>query len=407
LRRAKRDTEAKRLKADGGIHVVSAEELRRGDLVLVETGDFIPGDGEIVEGLASIDESAITGESAPVIKRAGSDQSSVTGGTRVTSDSILIKITTNPGDSFLDRMIALIEGAKRQKAPNEIALNTVLIVFTLIFLIVVVTLVPIAAYAGIHLNISVLVVLLVCLIPTTIGGLLSAIGIAGMDRVTRFGVIAMSGKAVEAAGDVNTIILDKTGTITYGNRLAAQFVPVAGAEEKELIEVAVLTSLFDDTPEGSSILMLAKQKHVVCDVKAYEGQVVPFTAEERMSGLNYRGVQYRKGAVRAICDYVGERQGTIPKDLKERSAQISRYVQCKREGTKSIHCVLLYDEQSCIRMSCDGTGTSQSFVLYRLASGRCEQPVTKPSSGSRQDMTRCELPSTCLPVSFNKRIWYR
>ncbi|KZE48313.1 potassium-transporting ATPase subunit B [Brevibacillus parabrevis] len=323
LRRAKRDTEAKRLKADGGIQVVSAEELRRGDLVLVETGDFIPGDGEIVEGLASIDESAITGESAPVIKRAGSDQSSVTGGTRVTSDSIVIKITTNPGDSFLDRMIALIEGAKRQKAPNEIALNTVLIVFTLIFLIVVVTLVPIAAYAGIHLNISVLVVLLVCLIPTTIGGLLSAIGIAGMDRVTRFGVIAMSGKAVEAAGDVNTIILDKTGTITYGNRLAAQFVPVAGAEEKELIEVAVLTSLFDDTPEGSSILMLAKQKHVVCDVKAYEGQVVPFTAEERMSGLNYRGVQYRKGAVSAICDYVGERQGTIPKDLEERSAKIS------------------------------------------------------------------------------------
>ncbi|MFF0829590.1 potassium-transporting ATPase subunit KdpB [Brevibacillus sp. NPDC003359] len=323
LRRAKRDTEAKRLKADGSVQVISSGELRKGDRVLVETGDIIPGDGDIIDGLASIDESAITGESAPVIKRAGSDQTSVTGGTRVISDSIVVKITTNPGDSFLDRMIMLIEGAKRQKAPNEIALNTVLIVFTLIFLIVVVTLVPIAAYVGIELDISVLVVLLVCLIPTTIGGLLSAIGIAGMDRVTRFGVIAMSGKAVEAAGDVNTIILDKTGTITYGNRLAAEFVPVAGVDQKELMEVAVLTSLFDDTPEGSSVMMLAQANHVVCDVKAYEGEIIPFTAEERMSGLNYKGVHYRKGAVSAISAYIRERGGLVPPDLEEKSARIS------------------------------------------------------------------------------------
>ncbi|MED1784850.1 potassium-transporting ATPase subunit KdpB [Brevibacillus fortis] len=323
LRRAKRDTEAKRLKSDGSVQVISSGELRKGDRVLVETGDIIPGDGDIIDGLASIDESAITGESAPVIKRAGSDQTSVTGGTRVISDSIVVKITTNPGDSFLDRMIMLIEGAKRQKAPNEIALNTVLIVFTLIFLIVVVTLVPIAAYVGIELDISVLVVLLVCLIPTTIGGLLSAIGIAGMDRVTRFGVIAMSGKAVEAAGDVNTIILDKTGTITYGNRLAAEFVPVAGVDQKELMEVAVLTSLFDDTPEGSSVMMLAQANHVVCDVKAYEGEIIPFTAEERMSGLNYKGVHYRKGAVSAISAYIRERGGMVPPDLEEKSARIS------------------------------------------------------------------------------------
>ncbi|NTU33412.1 potassium-transporting ATPase subunit KdpB [Brevibacillus sp. HB1.1] len=323
LRRAKRDTEAKRLKADGSVQVISSGELRKGDQVLVETGDIIPGDGDIIDGLASIDESAITGESAPVIKRAGSDQTSVTGGTRVISDSIIVKITTNPGDSFLDRMIMLIEGAKRQKAPNEIALNTVLIVFTLIFLIVVVTLVPIASYVGIELDISVLVVLLVCLIPTTIGGLLSAIGIAGMDRVTRFGVIAMSGKAVEAAGDVNTIILDKTGTITYGNRLAAEFVPVAGVDQRELMEVAVLTSLFDDTPEGSSVMMLAQANQVVCDVKAYEGEIIPFTAEERMSGLNYKGVYYRKGAVSAISAYVRERGGMVPPDLEEKSARIS------------------------------------------------------------------------------------
>ncbi|WP_429844310.1 potassium-transporting ATPase subunit KdpB [Brevibacillus sp. FIR094] len=323
LRRAKRDTEAKRLKADGSVQVISSGELRKGDRVLVETGDIIPGDGDIIDGLASIDESAITGESAPVIKRAGSDQTSVTGGTRVISDSIIVKITTNPGDSFLDRMIMLIEGAKRQKAPNEIALNTVLIVFTLIFLIVVVTLVPIASYVGIELDISVLVVLLVCLIPTTIGGLLSAIGIAGMDRVTRFGVIAMSGKAVEAAGDVNTIILDKTGTITYGNRLAAEFVPVAGVDQKELMEVAVLTSLFDDTPEGSSVMMLAQANQVICDVKAYEGEIIPFTAEERMSGLNYKGVHYRKGAVSAISAYVREHGGMAPPDLEEKSARIS------------------------------------------------------------------------------------
>lgn len=323
LRRAKRDTEAKRLKADGSVQVISSGELRKGDRVLIETGDIIPGDGDIIEGLASIDESAITGESAPVIKRAGSDQTSVTGGTRVISDSIIVKITTNPGDSFLDQMIMLIEGAKRQKAPNEIALNTVLIVFTLIFLIVVVTLVPIASYVGIELDISVLVVLLVCLIPTTIGGLLSAIGIAGMDRVTRFGVIAMSGKAVEAAGDVNTIILDKTGTITYGNRLAAEFVPVAGVDQKELMEVAVLTSLFDDTPEGSSVMMLAQANHVVCDVKAYEGEIIPFTAEERMSGLNYKGVHYRKGAVSAISTYVREQGGLVPPDLEEKSVRIS------------------------------------------------------------------------------------
>ncbi|EIT85587.1 potassium-transporting ATPase subunit B [Fictibacillus macauensis ZFHKF-1] len=325
LKQAKKDTEAKKLQKNGTIKVVSSETLRKGDIVLVEIGDLIPGDGEIIEGLASIDESAITGESAPVIKEAGGDFSSVTGGTKVVSDSIKVRITADPGESFLDKMISLVEGAKRQKTPNEIALNILLVTLTIIFLLVVVTLVPIAKYVGVNLEISTLVALLVCLIPTTIGALLSAIGIAGMDRVTRFNVLAMSGKAVEAAGDINTIILDKTGTITFGNRLAAQFVPAGDASENDVREMAVITSLYDETPEGRSVLELAKKQGGQWDATHYEGcEIIPFTAEERMSGLDLNGVSWRKGAVDSIRQYVTKLGGKVPHDLQEKSDEISK-----------------------------------------------------------------------------------
>ncbi|RXT08941.1 potassium-transporting ATPase subunit KdpB [Ammoniphilus sp. CFH 90114] len=325
LKKAQKDTVAKRIHSSGKIESVSSLELRRGDLVLVEAGEFIPGDGEIVEGVASIDESAITGESAPVIRKAKSDFSSVTGGTMVCSDWIKVRITTDPGDSFIDRMIYLVEGAKRQKAPNEIALNTLLVVFTIIFLIVVMTMIPIAGYLGIEMDLSTLIILLVCLIPTTIGGLLSAIGIAGMDRVTRFNVIAKSGRAVEAAGDINTIILDKTGTITFGNRLATSFIPVSNVNEQELIEAAVITSLYDETPEGSSVLELAKNMKFHWNIKNYDkGKIIPFSAEERMSGLilEKQGT-YRKGAVSAITQYIQSIGGCIPVDLFRISDQVS------------------------------------------------------------------------------------
>ncbi len=324
LKKTKKDTTAKKIGKNGTFITISSDEVRKGDIVLVETGDLIPGDGEIIEGLASVDESAITGESAPVIKEAGGDFSSVTGGTKVVSDSIKVRITADPGDSFLDKMISLVEGAKRQKSPNEIALNILLVTLTIIFLLVIVTLVPIANYVGVHLQLSTLIALLVCLIPTTIGALLSAIGVAGMDRVTRFNVLAMSGKAVEAAGDINTIILDKTGTITFGNRLAAEFIPVVGATQKEITDTAVVTSLFDETPEGRSVLELAKSRGFSWDVSTYESaEIIPFTAEKRMSGLIQGNKHYRKGAVDSIKKLVQQMGGTIPEDLQTKSDEIA------------------------------------------------------------------------------------
>lgn len=325
LKKTKQETLAKVIQKDERIKSVSSSDLRKGDIVLVETGDLIPGDGEIIEGLASIDESAITGESAPVIKEAGGDFSSVTGGTRVISDWIKVKIQTDPGESFLDKMIALVEGAKRQKTPNEIALNILLITLTMIFLLVVVTVYPIAQYVGVKLTIATLVALLVCLIPTTIGALLSAIGIAGMDRVTRFNVLAMSGKAVEAAGDINTIILDKTGTITFGNRMASEFVPVGKSDMREVAQVAGLGSIKDDTPEGKSVIQLMKKLDIPqIPLDLEKSEAVEFKAETRMSGINLpSGEKIRKGAVDAIKKWVIEQGGIIPADLEENSNQIA------------------------------------------------------------------------------------
>ncbi|MGG3833968.1 potassium-transporting ATPase subunit KdpB [Geobacillus thermocatenulatus] len=325
LRKTKADTIAKRINSKGQIEMVPSTQLRKGDVVVVEAGDLIPSDGEIIEGLASIDESAITGESAPVIKEAGGDFSSVTGGTKVVSDWIKVKITADPGESFLDKMISLVEGASRKKTPNELALNILLVTLTLIFLMVVVTLVPIARYVGIHLSTTNLIILLVCLIPTTIGGLLSAIGIAGMNRLTRFNVLAMSGRAVEAAGDITTIVLDKTGTITFGNRMAAEFIPVGGSPEEQVREAAALASIKDDTPEGRSIMELAKQQGWKEDVAKYEhDEFIPFSAETRMSGMDVKGVAYRKGAVDAIARHVKQLGGRIPADLKDKSEQVAK-----------------------------------------------------------------------------------
>lgn len=324
LKKTKKEITANRIVGQG-IKQVSSAELRKGDLVMVSQGEMIPGDGEVVEGLASVDESAITGESAPVIKEAGGDFSSVTGGTRVISDWIKIRITSDPGESFLDRMISLVEGAKRQKTPNEVALNTVLISLTIIFLLVVVTLPVFADFLGIRLEIPVLIALLVCLIPTTIGGLLSAIGIAGMDRVTQFNVLAMSGKAVEASGDINTIILDKTGTITYGNRMASEFVPVGGASVQEVAEWAAISSVRDDTPEGRSVLELLNRQGLAYPKPLAEGAAfIEFRAETRMSGLDLTdGRRVRKGAVDAVRQWVAEQGGTIPGELKEKSDAIA------------------------------------------------------------------------------------
>ncbi|RAT99387.1 potassium-transporting ATPase subunit KdpB [Brevibacillus sp. Leaf182] len=325
LKKTKQDTQAKKVGKDGRIQVVSSTELRKGDLVIVEAGELIPSDGEIVEGVASVDESAITGESAPVIKEAGGDFSSVTGGTRVVSDRIRVRVTTDPGESFLDRMISLVEGAKRQKTPNEIALNTLLVSLTLIFLIVCTTLQPIANYVNAAIPVATLIALLVCLIPTTIGGLLSAIGIAGMDRVTQFNVIAMSGKAVEASGDINTIILDKTGTITHGNRMAAEFVTVGNSKSTELNRVAAQSSVHDETPEGRSVVELAKKQGLApAELELPGSEGVEFRAETRMSGTNLAsGVLIRKGAVDAIKKYVAEQGGNLPVDLDEKANRIA------------------------------------------------------------------------------------
>lgn len=336
LKKTKQDTKARLLLANGEEKVINASELKKGDIVLVKTGEVIPNDGEIIEGVASVDESAITGESAPVTREAGGDFSSVTGGTTVVSDWLKIKIVAEPGQSFLDKMIALVEGASRQKSPNEIALNTLLIVLTLIFLIVIVSLYPFAQYLGVQMPISWLIALMVCLIPTTIGGLLSAIGIAGMDRVTRFNVIAMSGKAVEACGDVDTMILDKTGTITYGNRLAAEFYPVKGVAKEDLTDYCVMCSLMDATPEGKSTVELGRNFGcAIDDGAADQMEFVEFTAQSKMSGVNLKdGTRVRKGASEAIKTFVKEAGGIIPSDLEGIVTEVSNL-----GGTPLVVCV--------------------------------------------------------------------
>lgn len=323
LKKTQKDTEAHLLNQDGSETIVSSSELKKGDVVMVSAGEVIPGDGEVIEGIASVDESAITGESAPVVRESGGDFCSVTGGTTVVSDWLKIRITSDPGNSFLDRMIALVEGASRKKTPNEIALSTLLVSLTIIFLIVIVTLYPIGMYCGVQLPLSTLIALMVCLIPTTIGGLLSAIGIAGMDRVTRFNVIAMSGKAVEACGDVDTMILDKTGTITFGNRLAADFFPVEGANRSDLICCAALTSLRDETPEGKSTLELARR--LGADIEETPGSsYMEFTAQTRMSGVDLPdGTKVRKGASDAIEQYVASQGGKVPADLHVHVEKVS------------------------------------------------------------------------------------
>ena len=327
LRKARAETVAHRLRSDGKVEDVPAPQLRLDDVVLVSAGEFIPGDGEIIEGVASIDESAITGESAPVIRESGGDRSAVTGGTRVLSDQIKVRITSNPGETFIDRMIALVEGAERQKTPNEIALNILLAGLTIVFLLAVVTLQPFAIYSSAPQSIFVLVSLLVCLIPTTIGGLLSAIGIAGMDRLVQHNVLAMSGRAVEAAGDVNTLLLDKTGTITLGNRQATEFIPMSGVNEAELADAAQLSSLADETPEGRSIVVLAKERYKLRgrELKPHEVHFIPFTAQTRMSGINYDGREIRKGAVEAIEKYILAANGSVSSpEMRETVERISR-----------------------------------------------------------------------------------
>ncbi|MCX5383983.1 potassium-transporting ATPase subunit KdpB [Streptomyces sp. NBC_00083] len=326
LRKAKTDTVARRLSGSAE-EPVPGTELRVGDLVVCEAGDGIPGDGDVVEGVASVDESAITGESAPVIRESGGDRSAVTGGTKVLSDRIVVKITTKPGETFIDRMIALVEGAARQKTPNEIALNILLASLTIVFLLAVVTLQPFAIYAGARQSMIVLTALLVCLIPTTIGALLSAIGIAGMDRLVQRNVLAMSGRAVEAAGDVSTLLLDKTGTITLGNRQAAEFVPVRGTTEAELADAAQLSSLADETPEGRSIVVLAKERYGLRE--RHQGELaqavwIAFTAQTRMSGVDVDGRKTRKGAAGSVAAWVTERGGRVAEDAADLADRISQ-----------------------------------------------------------------------------------
>jgi K+-transporting ATPase ATPase B chain len=335
LRKARRDIQAKclpRPERGAAFTVVPGTTLRKGDIVLVEAGDFIPADGEVIEGIASVNEAAITGESAPVIRESGGDRSSVTGGTQVLSDWLIVRVMANPGEAFLDRMIALVEGAKRQKTPNEIALDILLAGFTIIFLLATATLLPYSLYSvkaagqGTPITVTVLVALLVCLIPTTIGGLLSAIGIAGMDRMIQANVIAMSGRAVEAAGDVDVLLLDKTGTITLGNRQATAFVPAPGIPDKVLADAAQMASLPDETPEGRSIVVLAKQKYGLRerDLRAMGATFVPFTAQTRMSGVNLDGRQIRKGAADAIEAYVKGLGGAVPSEVRATVDRIAK-----------------------------------------------------------------------------------
>jgi potassium-transporting ATPase ATP-binding subunit len=324
LRRNREETTALRIR-DGAQESVLASELRKGDLVRVEAGQIIPGDGEVAEGVASVDESAITGESAPVIRESGGDRSAVTGGTRVLSDWLLVRITSNPGSTFLDRMIALVEGARRQKTPNEIALNILLAVLSLVFLLVVVTLQPFAAYASTSVPVPALISLLVCLIPTTIGALVSAIGISGMDRLVQHNVLALSGRAVEAAGDVDTLLLDKTGTITLGNRQAVALSPAPGISEQALADAAQLSSLADETPEGRSIVVLAKQYGIRArELASHQARLLPFSAETRMSGIELDGRDIRKGAIDAIQRWVEQRGSTLPAELAAAADRIAR-----------------------------------------------------------------------------------
>ncbi|WP_026883566.1 potassium-transporting ATPase subunit KdpB [Clostridium akagii] len=326
LKKARKDTKAKLLDESGKYTLVNAADLKKGDVVLAESGDVIPNDGEVIEGIASVDESAITGESAPVMKEAGGDFCSVTGGTMVVSDSLKIEITATPGESFLDKMISLVEGASRQKTPNEMALTTLLVSLTIIFLIVIVTLPSFASYSHVSIEVSTLIALLVCLIPTTIGGLLSAIGIAGMDRVTTFNVIAMSGKAVEACGDVTTMILDKTGTITFGNRLAAEFLPVKKFAIEDVTKYALISSIKDGTPEGRSTVELANKLGVTSAEGDYDdGEFIEFSAQTKMSGIDLTdGTKIRKGAGSAIKEFVIERGGVIPEDIDAITDKISK-----------------------------------------------------------------------------------
>jgi K+-transporting ATPase ATPase B chain len=326
LRQAKGETIAHRLDRDGVVEDVSNSELRIGDLIKVEAGQQIAGDGEVIEGVASVDESAITGESAPVIREAGGDRSAVTGGTRVLSDSITVRITSNPGETFLDRMIALVEGARRQKTPNEIALSILLSGLTIVFLLAVATLQPFALYSHAPQTLFVLVSLLVCLIPTTIGALLSAIGIAGMDRLVQYNVLAMSGRAVEAAGDVTTLLLDKTGTITFGNRQAAEFFAAPGINAGRLADAAQLASLSDETPEGRSIVVLAKQKYNLRgrDLAGVQCDFVPFSAQTRMSGVNLPGIEIRKGSSDAIAKFLEHQHSKMPRAVIEKVEEISK-----------------------------------------------------------------------------------
>lgn len=325
LRTTRRTTQARKMVNDSWT-MVNSDTLRKGDILLVEAGQVIPSDGDIIEGMATVDESAVTGESAPVIREAGGDKSSVTGGTRVLSDWIKVKVTVNPGETFLDRMIGLVEGAKRQKTPNEIALTILLVSLSIIFLVAVVTIEPFAVYSGTTIPVANLLALLVCLIPTTIGGLLSSIGIAGMDRLLKRNVLAMSGRAVEAAGDVNVLLLDKTGTITLGNRMATEFIPAEGISEEEMANIAQLSSLVDETPEGRSIVVLAKEKYNIRerDLQSLQAKFIPFTAQTRMSGVNIDGQEIRKGAVDSVERYVKSKGGDLPADVKSASERIAK-----------------------------------------------------------------------------------
>ena len=348
LRKARKDTIARRLAKSGKEEAVAAPLLEKGDLVVCETGDVIPADGEVIEGIASVDEAAITGESAPVIRESGGDRSAVTGGTRVISDRIVIRITSEKGNTFLDRMISMVEGAKRQKTPNEIALTILLSAMTLIFLLVCITLKPFGIYAGMEFTIPVLVALLVCLIPTTIGGLLSAIGISGIDRMIRRNVIATSGRAVEAAGDIDVLLLDKTGTITIGNRMASAFLPAPGVTEQELADAAQLSSLADETPEGRSIVVLAKEKFNIRgrDLQHPHAHFVPFAAQTRMSGVDLNGRSIRKGAAESVKRWVEEQGGHFPEDVSnavEAAARAGRTPLVVADGTKVLGVVELKD----------------------------------------------------------------
>jgi len=347
LRKARKDTAARRIKG-GKEELVAAPLLEKGDTVVCETGDIIPADGEVIEGIASVDEAAITGESAPVIRESGGDRSAVTGGTRVISDRIVVRITSEKGNTFLDRMIAMVEGAKRQKTPNEIALTILLSALTLIFLLVVITLKPFGSYAGVHFTTPVLVALLVCLIPTTIGGLLSAIGISGIDRLIRRNVMATSGRAVEAAGDIDVLLLDKTGTITIGNRMASDFIPAPGITEHDLADAAQLASLADETPEGRSIVVLAKERYNMRgrDLQHPHAVFVPFTAQTRMSGVDLEGRQVRKGAADSVKQWVEGQGGHYPDDVTkavEASSRAGRTPLVVADGKKVLGVIELKD----------------------------------------------------------------